>query len=316
MGVAPVTGIPLPFVTVGGSSMVANLVLIGVLQSIHARGELGRSGSLVSAAGIRALVNEARSVGATLARRARPASVGPIGVSGMLAEQLAKELGGGAAPGAVVVGGASSPTGRGARPHRRGRPDARRRASSCARRTRDGVPVVVVQLWPQADWTLPFVLSPFVVECRAGEGFPVAEIADRIVEATENGAGAGARAFRPCRGCDARPLGEERRRPLRAHRRSSESRLGVSRPLLTLEQVRVVSRPPDGARRARRSPTSCRSARAAAAAAARCGIRVPRACASLRTVVPAPIAARGRRGRGHVGDREGVRGRRDAPSKP
>jgi rod shape determining protein RodA len=42
MGVAPVTGIPLPFVTVGGSSLVANLVLVGVLQSIHARGELGR----------------------------------------------------------------------------------------------------------------------------------------------------------------------------------------------------------------------------------------------------------------------------------
>ncbi len=41
MGVAPVTGIPLPFVTVGGSSMVANLLLVGVLQSIHARGELG-----------------------------------------------------------------------------------------------------------------------------------------------------------------------------------------------------------------------------------------------------------------------------------
>jgi rod shape determining protein RodA len=44
MGVAPITGIPLPFVTVGGSSMVTNLVLIGVLQSIHARGELGRVG--------------------------------------------------------------------------------------------------------------------------------------------------------------------------------------------------------------------------------------------------------------------------------
>jgi rod shape determining protein RodA len=42
MGVAPVTGIPLPFVTVGGSSMVTNLVLIGVLQSIHARGELAK----------------------------------------------------------------------------------------------------------------------------------------------------------------------------------------------------------------------------------------------------------------------------------
>ncbi len=40
MGIAPVTGIPLPFVTVGGSSMVANLLAIGVLQGIHARGGL------------------------------------------------------------------------------------------------------------------------------------------------------------------------------------------------------------------------------------------------------------------------------------
>ena len=38
MGVAPVTGIPLPFIAVGGTSMVANLALIGVLQGIHARG--------------------------------------------------------------------------------------------------------------------------------------------------------------------------------------------------------------------------------------------------------------------------------------
>jgi rod shape determining protein RodA len=44
MGVAPVTGIPLPFVTVGGTSLVSNLFLIGVLQGIHARGTLGRSG--------------------------------------------------------------------------------------------------------------------------------------------------------------------------------------------------------------------------------------------------------------------------------
>ncbi len=40
MGIAPVTGIPLPFVSVGGSSMVANLLAVGVLQSIHARGRL------------------------------------------------------------------------------------------------------------------------------------------------------------------------------------------------------------------------------------------------------------------------------------
>ena len=38
MGIAPVTGIPLPFITVGGSSMVSNLVAIGLLQGIHARG--------------------------------------------------------------------------------------------------------------------------------------------------------------------------------------------------------------------------------------------------------------------------------------
>jgi len=40
MGVAPVTGIPLPFIAVGGTSLVANLVLIGVLQGIHARGNV------------------------------------------------------------------------------------------------------------------------------------------------------------------------------------------------------------------------------------------------------------------------------------
>jgi rod shape determining protein RodA len=42
MGIAPVTGIPLPFVTVGGSSMVVNIVAIGVLQAIYARGHHGR----------------------------------------------------------------------------------------------------------------------------------------------------------------------------------------------------------------------------------------------------------------------------------
>jgi rod shape determining protein RodA len=42
IGIAPITGIPLPFVSVGGSSMVANLLAIGVLQAIHARGRLRR----------------------------------------------------------------------------------------------------------------------------------------------------------------------------------------------------------------------------------------------------------------------------------
>jgi len=38
IGIAPVTGIPLPMVSVGGSSMIANLLAIGVLQAIYVRG--------------------------------------------------------------------------------------------------------------------------------------------------------------------------------------------------------------------------------------------------------------------------------------
>jgi rod shape determining protein RodA len=43
MGIAPITGIPLPFVSVGGSSMIANLAAMGVLLSIHARGRVARN---------------------------------------------------------------------------------------------------------------------------------------------------------------------------------------------------------------------------------------------------------------------------------
>jgi rod shape determining protein RodA len=43
MGIAPITGIPLPFVSVGGSSMIANLLGMGVLLAIHARGRGARA---------------------------------------------------------------------------------------------------------------------------------------------------------------------------------------------------------------------------------------------------------------------------------
>ena len=44
IGIAPVTGIPLPFVSYGGSSMLACLMMVGLLQGIHVRGRLaGRS---------------------------------------------------------------------------------------------------------------------------------------------------------------------------------------------------------------------------------------------------------------------------------
>ena len=38
MGIAPITGIPLPFVSVGGSSMITNFLAIGILQAIHDAG--------------------------------------------------------------------------------------------------------------------------------------------------------------------------------------------------------------------------------------------------------------------------------------
>jgi rod shape determining protein RodA len=38
MGIAPITGIPLPFVSVGGSSMISNLAGVGILLAIGARG--------------------------------------------------------------------------------------------------------------------------------------------------------------------------------------------------------------------------------------------------------------------------------------
>src|SRR5450830_172928 len=39
MGIAPITGIPLPLVSVGGSSLIANLAALGVLVGVQMRGE-------------------------------------------------------------------------------------------------------------------------------------------------------------------------------------------------------------------------------------------------------------------------------------
>ena len=40
IGIAPVTGIPLPFVSFGGSSMITTMLMIGLLEAIHVRGRL------------------------------------------------------------------------------------------------------------------------------------------------------------------------------------------------------------------------------------------------------------------------------------
>jgi rod shape determining protein RodA len=40
IGIAPVTGIPLPLVSYGGSSLITTLIMIGILEAIHVRGRL------------------------------------------------------------------------------------------------------------------------------------------------------------------------------------------------------------------------------------------------------------------------------------
>jgi rod shape determining protein RodA len=40
IGIAPVTGIPLPLVSYGGSSLITTLVMVGILEAIHVRGRL------------------------------------------------------------------------------------------------------------------------------------------------------------------------------------------------------------------------------------------------------------------------------------
>ena len=39
LGIMPVTGVPLPFVSYGGSSMFAGMLAVGLLQNIHLRSQ-------------------------------------------------------------------------------------------------------------------------------------------------------------------------------------------------------------------------------------------------------------------------------------
>ena len=41
IGIMPITGIPLPFVSYGGSALITNLMMIGLLEGIHLRGRAG-----------------------------------------------------------------------------------------------------------------------------------------------------------------------------------------------------------------------------------------------------------------------------------
>lgn len=161
----------------------------------------------------------------------------PLAVSGPLAEQLAKELSRGAAPGAVRVGGsdgaaclirnlAGAPT------------EEDERELKAAKRAK--VPAVVVQTGTE-DFDIPYVLATDVVKCRPGAGFPVEEIA-AAVAARLGEAGTGLAARVP-----------ELRRPLCHELIESFSRRngilavaifvpGADFPVLTLNQIRLVLR--------------------------------------------------------------------------
>ena len=46
IGIMPITGIPLPLVSYGGSSVLTTLLAIGLLQSIHVQSRTSRKGLL------------------------------------------------------------------------------------------------------------------------------------------------------------------------------------------------------------------------------------------------------------------------------
>jgi hypothetical protein len=191
--------------------------------------------------GARALAAEARSLGFALRDEVSTDEAGPIVVSGVLAEQLAKELGAGARPGAVVYGSGPPPPNAEVLVHVvAGDPTAEDEEHVDGAIAR-GIEVVIVELWPQADWTKPFVLSPFVVECRSGEGFPIGEIAGRIVEAAEHPTVLAAHVPAVADAARASVVTQSVARA--AFVAFLGGRSGkAARPLISLEQVRMVSR--------------------------------------------------------------------------
>ncbi len=194
----------------------------------------------MTASGLRLVTFETRNLVRAMKDELGHVAPGRIVVSGMLAEQLARQLSADADPGAVIVGDTSHLAGAAAVVHViAGEPSSADDALVQAA-DRAGVPVVLVQLWPQADWTRPFVLSPFVVECRAGEGFPLEEIAGCLAEAAEHAPALASRipALR-----DAVVRSVVRGTTVRAALLGAAGRrIGASRPVLALEQARMLTR--------------------------------------------------------------------------
>ena len=241
----------------------------------------------MSAVGLRILAQEIRSVVETARFELAPAHAGPIVVSGTLAEQLARELGAGAEPGAVVVDdGAQVFAAEVVVRVLAGEPSE---ADVSFVRTADQrrTPVVIVQLWPQGDWTPPYVLSPFVVECRAGEGFPLDEIADRIVEASEHGPIHASRVPELKR---ASSRGVIRQAIVRSALLGvGGARKGAARPLIGLDQIRMLARLRAGTTGAAGSDATPVIASVAALTFS-AGFAFRGVARAAREVLPAPVA--------------------------
>ena len=184
-------------------------------------------------------LREVRSVAGVLRDGLDSTPVGPVLVSGMLAEQLARLLADGSEPGAVITGDVSRLPGSSVVVHivagdpSSGDEDLVRSAD------RADIPVVLVQLWPQVDWTPPFLLTPFVVECSAGAGFPVPDIAGRIAQAVERPAALARRVPVLKDSVAGRVVGSTAVRAAILGTVGARSR--AARPVITLEQVRMLA---------------------------------------------------------------------------
>jgi hypothetical protein len=235
-----------------------------------------------------ALALEARNLVQALRAEQGAARVGPLAVSGMLAEQLAKELSAGAGSGAVVVSDdprvvrapvairivAGDPS-----------PDD---VALVREAERAEIPVVIVQLWPQADWREPYVLSPFVVECKTGEGFPIATIVKLIATAADDPAALAARLPVLKETVEKKQL---RDALVRAALLAASTRgKGAARSALLLEQVGLVTRRRalDDPQRAKDEQMPAVAVTAIAAIAASYGLR--EVARRARTVVPRPLS--------------------------
>jgi hypothetical protein len=188
---------------------------------------------------LRSVILEARALAKAIEDEAAPERSGNIVVSGMLCEQLARELGAGAAPGSVVVDGAAKLATAEVLVHVMAAEPSAADEAVVRAADREGVPVVLVQLWPQEEWKPPFILTPFVVECRAGQGFPVGEIAARIADSAEHSRGLARRVPVLHEVVTNRLVATS---TLRSGAVALVARKTGSRPLLALEQVRTLTR--------------------------------------------------------------------------